>query len=528
MKVVKTVLLTSQENYVWHSMQEIIPGIVKTWQATAQPKRHQVRVFDVDEKSYAEMMPHLLEANNIVIVCFTHKLISLAVMFRKNFSTDSRYFLYLHNQASIGCWPYQVWGLSPLLRTDDVFISSCRLDAEMMKLSFKNGNVVEIPFLYEHSKKTHGGRASISDPDFTYVGRVSTQKNLHTLIYAFRIFLGVCPEYEGDLLIFGSEDHLDSPNMLSQLSDEHRQYAQALKACAQRLGIAHRVRFQGYRPRHELKRELSKNHIFVSASLHSDENFGMAALASLSQGMCAVLSDWGGHESFKRNFPKQVMAVPVQGGMQGPWIDPRGLAKAMQGALRNAHKKSQAPSSVNMRLYSEKEIARKLKSLALNRVVKGLKEGMNSRMKVSKKVGQQLVPTALALRISRAQKRFASEAGSKSQVRIFHSYADPDSHPFFEAYGMKAARPSMVTHGTASGSLLLHPWGHIDAHHDTPSIGIEDPHRGKFVLNLELGTQWRVFDWNHNQLEVSQYSAQVLLRDGFALLRDAELVRYLS
>src|SRR3954462_3763771 len=70
----KTVVLTSRENFVWLSMQEIVPLIESCWLGSARKGRHQVIVLDVDRLSIPELLPELMSADNVVFTCFTVRL----------------------------------------------------------------------------------------------------------------------------------------------------------------------------------------------------------------------------------------------------------------------------------------------------------------------------------------------------------------------------------------------------------------------------------------------------------------------
>ena len=146
-KVKKTVLLTSRENFVLaHGMQEIIPFIEQSWLSAAAEGRHEVKCLNVDQQPISKLMPELLAADNVVFTCFTVKLCKIGELLRRQFALDARYFVYLHNQATIACWPLHWWGMGGWLREDDVFVSSSTADAETMKHSFERSRVEIVPF----------------------------------------------------------------------------------------------------------------------------------------------------------------------------------------------------------------------------------------------------------------------------------------------------------------------------------------------------------------------------------------------
>jgi len=404
-----TLVLTSAENFVWQSMQEIIPSLERTWLKSGRKNGHFVERVNVDESPLSSYMAKALAAENIVLTCFNHKLARTAVHLRKTLSVEARFFIYLHNQATIGCWPFHHWGLGEVLREDDVFISSCTRDQEAFSLCFKNASSRLLPFTLETPPKFLGDVTAVRVPPFVYVGRLSDQKNLSCLLEAFQPLAR--ENKDASLILYGGEDGLGSPNMglasTSVLKD--------LKDQCSRLEIGERVHFMGFTAREKLWEDLcSKPHVFVSPSLHSDENFGMAAFFSLALGMPAVLTAWGGHQDFPAHFPGQVHLVSVREKESRPWVDP----KEFGAALNNSRRSFEKPHEKSLpEVYSEERVSRTLYEWA----------------KEKSSPGRPLEKTELAEKILRQKKQWEKE----NPCRIFTSYQDPLTAPFFRAYGMK-------------------------------------------------------------------------------------------
>lgn len=449
---VKTLVLSSEENFVWHSMQEIIPAIERTWMKSARPSSetsfgHEVVRFNIDGTPMSAYIPHALQADNIVLTCFNHKMARVGKVLRESLGLEARYFIYLHNQATIACWPFHAWGLANHLREDDVFLSSCKLDQEAFSLSFEKARSELIPFTEPPHFEDHKKTAAPSDPNevpFVYVGRISEQKNLHTLIYAFSLFLKSHPSYRGQLRIYGGEDHLGSPNM----GKVSASLAEILRDLCDTLDVKERVQFLGFRPREEIQRHLSQTeHIFVSPSLHSDENFGMAAFYSLTLGQQVVLSRWGGHVDFADHFEQQVKLVNVYGDQMGPWVDPYEFARAMSEAHKDIPLRIQALTPVR---YKESSVAESLYKLAIEKTPSG----------------PLLKPSELTKKVLEKREIYSSD----NPCRIFDSYEDSLAQQFFNAYGMR----SFDFKSSSPRSLKLPPWVHIEGN----QVIIKDPHRG--------------------------------------------------
>lgn len=458
MHSVNTVVLTSRENFVWHSMQEIIPAIERAWQRSAIPGVHEVKCIDIDNTRFTELLPALMCADNIVQTCFTHKMCRLGSLIRESFHLDSRFIIHLHSQATIGCWPFHAWGMGKLLTEEDIFVSSCERDARTMSLSFTNGFTVVVPFSnpeQEAANRNASAPTEVTPVPLVFVGRISAQKNLHTLLHAFSLILEKEPSIPARLELFGKEDHLGSPNMGFGSTD----YGERLRAIAAELRLGGHVSFRGHVSRNELYESLSgRAHVFVSASLHSDENFGMAAFRSLCGGNTALLSDWGGHADFESRFPDRVTLVPVRHSDEGPFICPRDLALGLLAAIKT-YFGTRMPLFPDA--YRESHVSNELAKLALSR--RGRKE--------------PLLLSDAARRILVNRETHASQ--NARSTRIFEGYRDPLAHSFFRAYGAREMAPAEFG---INQSFFLVPWAQVNG----SEIFCDDPHRGQFKVSLEM------------------------------------------
>ena len=470
MREKKTLVLTSRENFVWHSMQEIIPMIESRWLDSAREGTHIVGLINVDETSLPEIARAALGADQIVLTCFTSKLIRAAQILRRDLALEARYFIYLHNQATIGCWPYHAWGLGEVLGTQDIFISSCARDVETFRHSFENARVVEIPFTLPETSLPSAPARRTRRP-FVYVGRISAQKNIHGLIQSFALLAG-----DTELLIFGKEDDLGSPNM----GIRDKGYLKTLQELASDLSVAQRVRFLGHLSRERLQEELySHEHIFVSSSLHSDENFGMAAFRSLTLGQIAVLSDWGGHAALKQAFPGQVFSVEVSTSRRGPWVPIHAFAQGMEESQKSPSRAALIPQK-----FSPESISETLLSLALSPV---------------QFAPEPLRPTSLAKCLIEKQRRYTL---AQQPTRIFDSYEDMNVEPFFQGYGMRKSIPAMPS------KARLVPW----AKPKGAALEVRDPHRGSWSTPIEVGSY--EVESAAGELRVSESTGRLLASEG--------------
>lgn len=449
-----TVILTSKKNLVWSSMQEIIPFLCLSWEKT-QDKNNRVYTFDVDEESFAEKKDIFLKADQIVLSCFTPNVARVAAFLRFDLSLNIRFFIHVHNQASIAFWPFRVWGRPDLFQQHDVFISSCSRDVDCIKNTYPSAQIEILPFSYGRIAEDPIPFPPLAEQvPFVFIGRLSSQKNLHTLLLSLHLLQKKYEKMNWHFTFIGSADHLGSPNM----GFKDNKYDEYLKKLTSVLDLKDKVTFMGQLQRREIDQFLAnKKVIFVSPSLHSDENFGMAAFNSLIGGHHAVLSDWGGHADFKEKFPTQVLLTKVK---SGPVIEPNQLATDLYQSLllyRNENVKKVD------QYYSMQNIIDKNKSF--------LKKEWCLESELEATENSDLI-------LKRAKHSI-----SLSQQKIFNSYSDPLKNAYFESYGMTKDQLHF------KGSFLV-PWVE-----ETENLyKIFDPHRGCQNLEKTLESKKYLFE----------------------------------
>lgn len=442
----KVIILTTRLNSVWLSMQEIIPGIESLWTHYGASRNIETTIINCDQGlDLVTSLKDLLEAKIIIVTAFNLKIVQAIRLIRIQLGIDAPIAFYLHNQATIACWPLKKWKLLDCLKTHDYFISTCKRDAETLRAVFKNANCLITPFTYQkldEPRQINDFNFSKKSKNFVYIGRISDQKNLHTLITAFSLIKS------SDILhLFGGEDFLGSPNMAIPSTETLKN----LKELTEKLNIQSRVFFHGHQPREDLYHYLNLTpHIFVSASLHSDENFGMAAFRSLCLGVNAILSNWGGHTDFASHFENQVQYVSVSDSERGPFVNPSELAELMTSSKTNEQ------MALNIPLYYQAE---------------SLFNTLDTIMNSTHSETRDLEPSALSLAVWEQQNEIAGETLS----RAFRDYQDPLARAFFRLYGAQVAPTS--THPPQR----LVPW----VKKQGTGFQVIDPHRGEFPLENE-------------------------------------------
>jgi len=266
-------------------------------------ENHQVELINVDETPLKDIIKLAIGSKQIVITCFNLKLANILNLIRHKMSISSRVIFHLHNQATIALWPLKIFGMLDYLNSEDIFISSCTRDLKALHLSVKNVKSFVVPFalMKDDLLETIKMRTNSFNKKLYYVGRVSRQKNIHLIIEAIKLLRDENINIEFD--IYGGEDNLGSPNM----GIKDNSYQNELLALIKKNNLENLVHLHGHISRDELyKTKLIDRQIFITASSHSDENFGMALYRALLKGDQAVVSDWGAHSDFKENFEHQI------------------------------------------------------------------------------------------------------------------------------------------------------------------------------------------------------------------------------
>jgi glycosyltransferase involved in cell wall biosynthesis len=451
-------VLTTREFDWWLSMQEVTPAIERVWTSIGQFSRENVRMLCVPLAPETEqrLQTSVSRLERIVITVVGAGTVKAALLLRLQMKVAAPMIIYIYGDPTNGLHAFGA--LADVLTEQDLFVVSCEAEAVTVRCCFPNARVSVIPFPLVDQFKVNGGELDTKHETarLAYVGRVSEQKNLHTLLFALwilRTSYGRLPRMTLD--VYGGEDNFGSPNM----GLTYPNYGTYLQRLAELLGLADMVTWHGFKPRDWLFDNVHlEPHIFVSPTLHSDENFGSSVLASLVNGHQVVTTAWGGHFGFQEWFPQQLTLVPVHRSTMGPVVDPVLLANAILRAI------NQLPA-----------IAVKYASLERARAEFSESTVARRTFELLSLPGGESVPLKKSLTQRYIDERRALFGGTR---RIYVDYKDPVAQIFFEAYGMK--KP--LTFDEES-RYVLPPW----ASYSTHVLRIADPHRGNQSFSLGAG-----------------------------------------
>ncbi len=404
-KIKKIAIITTRQNYKWISMQEVLPAIERCWEMTAESLNAEAKIFNVDQEPLRNFIHYLFDCDAFIIIAFNETIARFMREVRGTLNLPVPFVLHLYGHASLGLWPQHRFNVLQVMTAGDVFIGTCPGDMNCMKLAGENLLSYDIPYPYfplEISKIAE------SELKFAYIGRISDQKNIDTLIEAYALLendVGDLPP----LLIYGKEDHFGSPNM----GIPSTECLKNLQAKIVQHNLSEKIIFKGFQPREELYAEIGRKHIFLSASTHSDENFGMALMRSLAQGALAVVSHWGGHIPFKNKCSDRVWSAPVHFDTNRPKCDVAAFKEQMKNALAAAKTYNFSGSLPDY--FFPKEIAKSFAEILDNISFSS----------------EELKLTSVANEMYAQQLQYESQGDMQ---RVFTSYDDLKAQKFLRAY----------------------------------------------------------------------------------------------
>jgi glycosyltransferase involved in cell wall biosynthesis len=286
------------------------------------------------------------------------------------------------------------------------------------------------------------------------VGRISRQKNIHQLLWSLKLLKDENPKkYKGLYLdIYGKEDGLDSPNMGLKRSN----YLEELKVLCKKLELREGddVNFLGFVNREEIQKSLKDGaFVFTSFSLHSDENFGMAALMALRSGGRLLLSHWGGHLNFKEIYPDRTVTIPVGLASNGPFLSPKEMLKGLEDVL-------------DVKATESEELV-----FTLNQSVQDLLKLEKFSMELIGREKTNIKASDLVFKL------LDKRSQEKTAQNVFKDYSDGDAHLFFKAYGACEVN----VNGPRGSKFKLAPW----AQKNEDKLIVNDPHREAWQGNLK-------------------------------------------
>lgn len=215
----------------------------------------------------------------------------------------------------------------PYLKSTDVLVGNCSSDIEITKKFLANAHIRKLPYAFdaatfqpidEQQRKAVRAEMRFKDHDkiLLYAGRISLEKNLHTLLRIFSVLQDLVPDLH---LVIAGEPHaiqfqamgvypLSSAATLMKLMNELRIKNE-------------QVHFIGNRSATQLRDLYAMADLLVNLTLNHNESFGFAQVEAQACGTPVVGTSWGGlKETIKQGETGyQISTVVTGSGVKLNW-----------------------------------------------------------------------------------------------------------------------------------------------------------------------------------------------------------------
>ncbi|HVA66799.1 MAG TPA: glycosyltransferase [Elusimicrobiota bacterium] len=452
----------------WPSLREIIPALERAWRLCGARYSHQVDFVATRKDSGWEIARRVLSADAVGVL-FATPAISRVMHGLRRAGVRVPAVIHTHGEGTAGAARFGP--LAGAFTRQDSFLCASRAEAACLRACFPGARVRVAPFPMGEKPRAlrlalEASNRAFADepPPLFYIGRISEQKNLHSLLFSLRLLQERRPELPWRLEVYGAPDRCGNPNMGFRFND----YPGYLQGLSERLGLAENILWRGWRSASAVEDVAArKRHVLVSPSLHSDEDFGVSAFKSLLFGRRAVLSDWGGHRDFKTSFPGQVSAVRAYRSSTGPFIAAGELAGALGAAM------TQAPGSNKAK--PRPEYGARAYASALRDCLREL-DSRSPRALHPSQAAERVLSRMERLQGTPNGRIFARMPPEFYPPRVFEGYADAAAGPFFRRYGARQDYPANLVN--RAQDFVLAPWAKILRN----KILIRDPRRGAFSI----------------------------------------------
>jgi glycosyltransferase involved in cell wall biosynthesis len=189
------------------------------------------------------------------------------------------------------------------LKSSDMLLVNCEADRRIFERTLPGvrPRLGLLPFAVdvEHFRPRSDGERAEARRGFglpedafvmVYAGRLDIQKGLHLLLLLLARLRREVGEVR--LVLAGRFGQLEIP----ALGLSNRGYEATLMELADRLGVSRSLSLTGPLEASELACLYAGCDVYVNASTHQNENFGLAVVEAMSAGLPAVVSHWGGQQ----------------------------------------------------------------------------------------------------------------------------------------------------------------------------------------------------------------------------------------
>lgn len=235
------------------------------------------------------------------------------------------YVGFLMGTMSRGAAEMALW--SRYLKSTDILVGNCDGDVEITEKFFGNARIRKIPFAFDEStfypvdeQQRQSIKAEMGfqqdDKILLYSGRITIEKNLHTLLRIFSVLQDLVPNVH--LLVAGEP----SNTPFTALGMYPVSVTATLMRLMDQLQInKSQVHLIGRKGASQLRELYAIADLLVNLTLHHDENFGFAQVEAMACGTPVIGTSWGGLKDVIKHGETgyQISTVVTDSGVKLNW-----------------------------------------------------------------------------------------------------------------------------------------------------------------------------------------------------------------
>jgi glycosyltransferase involved in cell wall biosynthesis len=244
---------------------------------------------------------------------------------RRQLRSDVPCILHLLGGLPRGAFGWR--SLFPLMTTGDVLVANSTADVALAAQFLRNAQVHLVPFAFddrvyypladaERIAIRHALGLREEDRLLLYAGRITAEKNIHTVLRVFSAVLHLIPD--AHLLIVGPIDKIP----FTEFGVVPLNISNTLRKVAAKLGLHDgRVHMAGLTDAPRLRELYNVADAVINLTLNHDENFGLAQVEAMACGTPVIGTAWGGLKDTIVDGVTgyQVSTLPTASGVKVNW-----------------------------------------------------------------------------------------------------------------------------------------------------------------------------------------------------------------